>query len=451
LFLFYFTFSTAYLSGSVNIVRCGHTCNQTLTAQDRPFTFTVEFLISRRVGSMRLNRRHFVAGTAASLALPALASAQGAPIRIGEINSYTAQPAFLRPYRNGWDLAIEQVNAAGGVLGRKLESVFRDDGGKPEDAVRLAGDLINSEKVDILAGGFLSNVGLAIADFANQNKRLYVASEPLSDALVWGKGNRYTFRLRPSTYMQAAMLVEEAAKLPARKWAVVAPNYEYGQSAAKWFKELLKAAKPDVEFVVEQYPALGRIDAGATVQAIEAAKPDAIFNVTFGGDLINFVRQGNTRGLFEGRVVASMLTGEPEYMDPLGAETPKGWIVTGYPHADIASAEHTRFREAYAAKFNDYPRLGSVVGYDTVMAIAAALKKAGTTDNEKVIDAMKGLKFSSVFGMVEFRAIDHQSTLGAFVGRTDVKNGKGVMVNWRYADGEKYLPSDAVVKTLRPQ
>ncbi|MGL5114980.1 MAG: ABC transporter substrate-binding protein [Beijerinckiaceae bacterium] len=400
---------------------------------------------------MRINRRQFAAGSAATLAMPSIGRAQAGPIRIGEINSYTAQPAFLRPYRLGWELAIEQVNAAGGALGRKFETVFRDDAGKPEDAVRLAGDLINAEKVDLLSGGFLSNVGLAIADFANQNKKLYVASEPLSDALVWGKGNRYTFRLRPSTYMQAAMLVEEAAKLPAKRWAVVAPNYEYGQSAAKWFKELLKAAKPDVEFVAEQYPALGRIDAGATAQAIEAAKPDGIFNVTFGGDLINFVRQGNTRGLFEGRVVASMLTGEPEYMDPLGAETPVGWIVTGYPYADINTPAHVKFRDAYRAKYNDYPRLGSVVGYDTVNAIAAGVARAGSTDTEKMVDAMKGLKFDSPFGPVEFRAIDHQSTLGAFVGRTAVKDGKGTMVNWRYADGAKYLPSDAVVKTLRPQ
>lgn len=402
---------------------------------------------------MRIDRRKFIAGAsagAAVIAAPSLARAQGGPIKIGEINSYTAQPAFLKPYRQGWELALEQVNAAGGVLGRKIETVFRDDGGKPEDAVRHAGDLINAEKVDLLSGGFLSNVGLAIADFANQNKRLYVASEPLSDALVWAKGNRYTFRLRPSTYMQAAMLVEEAAKLPAKKWALVAPNYEYGQSAVRWFKDLLKKAKPDVEFVAEQFPALGRIDAGATVQALEASKPDAIFNVTFGADLSNFVRQGNTRGLFEGRIVVSMLTGEPEYLDPLGAEAPVGWIVTGYPHADIQTPEHVKFRDAYRAKFNDYPRLGSVVGFDTVNSIAAALAKAGSTDNEKLIEALKGLKFPSAFGAAEYRAIDHQSTLGAYVGKTAVKDGKGTMVEWRYADGAKYLPSDDVVKTLRP-
>jgi branched-chain amino acid transport system substrate-binding protein len=403
---------------------------------------------------MTIDRRSLLAGAsagAAVLAAPGLLRAQGAgPIKVGEINSYTAQPAFLKPYRQGWELALEQINAGGGVLGRKIETVFRDDGGKPEDAVRHAGDLINAEKVDLLSGGFLSNVGLAIADFAAQNKRLYVASEPLSDAVVWAKGNRYTFRLRPSTYMQAAMLVEEAAKLPAKKWAVVAPNYEYGQSAVKWFKELLAKAKPGVEFVAEQFPALGRIDAGATVQALEAAKPDAIFNVTFGADLSNFVRQGNTRGLFEGRVVVSMLTGEPEYLDPLGAEAPVGWIVTGYPQAEIKTPEHVKFRDAYMKKFSDYPRLGSVVGFDTMNSIAAALTKAGSTDTEKLVDALKGLKFPSAFGAAEYRAVDHQSTLGAYVGKTALKDGKGVMVDWRYADGAKYLPGDDVVKTLRP-
>src|SRR5690349_10993756 len=237
-----------------------------------------------------IGRRQVLAGAGAALAAPVPGRAQGAPIRIGEINSYTAQPAFLQPYRYGWTMAVEQVNAAGGVNGRSLETLHRDDAGKPEDAVRLAGELVNAEKVALLSGGFLSNVGLAIADYANQNRMLYVASEPLTDALVWSRGNRYTFRLRASTYMQSAMLVEEAAKLPARRWATVAPNYEYGQSAVRWFKELLKAAKPDVEFVAEQFPALGRIDAGATVQALAAANPDAIFNVTFAADLTNFVR-----------------------------------------------------------------------------------------------------------------------------------------------------------------
>ena len=399
-------------------------------------------------------RRQALLAAGTALGAPAALRAQGDPIRIGEINSYTAQPAFLAPYRNGWNLAVEQVNAAGGVAGRRIETIFRDDAGRPEDAVRHAGELINAERVHLLAGGFLSNVGLAIADFANQNRRLYVASEPLTDALVWARGNRFTFRLRPSTYMQAAMLAEEAAKLPSRRWVTVAPNYEYGQSAVRWFKELLTRAKPDVQFVAEQFPALGRIDAGATVQALAASNPEAIFNVTFGADLTNFVRQGNTRGLFERRRVVSMLTGEPEYLDPLGDEAPENWIVTGYPWADINTAGHTAFRDAYRARFNEPPKLGSVVGFDTVMAITAMLRRTeANTETDRMIEAMRGLRFPTAFGTeeVEFRAIDHQSTLGAFVGRTALRNGRGAMVDWRYADGRNYLPSDEVVRTLRPQ
>jgi len=399
-------------------------------------------------------RRTLLAGSAAglaALAAPRTGRAQGGPIRIGEINSYTSQPAFLQPYRNAWILAQEQVNARGGVLGRPLETVFRDDAGKPEDAVRFAGELLSNERVDLLAGGFLSNVGLALADVARQNRRLFVASEPLADALVWSQGNRYTFRLRPSTYMQAAMLVEEAAKLSARRWAVVAPNYEYGQSAVRWFKELLAKARPDVTFVAEQFPALGRIDAGATVQALAAANPEALFNVTFGADLTNFVRQGNVRGLFERRSVVSMLTGEPEYLDPLRDEAPEGWIVTGYPWEELNTPAHAAFRDAYRRRWNEPPRLGSVVAHETVTAIAAALARAGTTDNERLVEAFRGLRYDGVFGPVEFRAIDHQSTLGAFVGRTALRGGRGRMVDWRYADGAAYLPPDEVVRTLRPQ
>lgn len=399
-----------------------------------------------------LPRRTALLGAAATLAAPAVQAQEG-PIRIGEINSYSSQPAFLTPYRNAWNMAQDEVNAAGGVNGRRIETVFRDDAGRPEDAVRHAGELISSERVNLLAGGFLSNVGLAIADFANQNRRLFVASEPLTDALVWARGNRYTFRLRPSTYMQCAMLVEEAAKLPARRWATVAPNYEYGQSAVRWFKELLTRAVPGTQFVAEQFPALGRIDAGATVQALAGANPEAIFNVTFGADLTNFVRQGSTRGLFERRRVVSMLTGEPEYLDPLGDEAPENWIVSGYPAAEINNPTHTRFREAYRARFREAPKLGSVVAYDTVTAIAAMLRKAPNTETDTMVDAMRGLKFGGAFGEaeIEFRAIDHQSTLGAYIGRTALRNGRGVMVDWRYADGRNYLPSDEVVRTLRPQ
>jgi branched-chain amino acid transport system substrate-binding protein len=377
-------------------------------------------------------------------------SAAAQPIVLGELNSYKQFPGFLEPYKKGMELAMSEINSAGGVLGRTAGARFPRRQRQSGDAVRVAEELISRERAKLLMGTFASNVGLAVADLAKQRKVLFLAAEPLTDKIVWEGGNKYTFRLRASTYMQTAMLVPEAAKLRKKRWAIVYPNYEYGQSATDAFKkQMIFLQSGGVEFVEQAVP-LGKIEAGSVVQALLDSKPDAIFSSLFGPDLARFVREGQVRGLFKDRPVFNLLGGEPEYLDPLKDEAPVGWWVTGYPWYAIDTPQHKRFRDAYQAKFNDYPRLGSVVGYSTVYAAAAALRKAGSTDTEKLVAAMKGLAFDSPFGRVTFRALDHQSTMGAYVGRTAVKDGKGVMVDWRYADGKDYLPSDEQVKRLRP-
>jgi branched-chain amino acid transport system substrate-binding protein len=388
--------------------------------------------------------------TAAAACLGGPALAQGT-IKIGELNSYKSQPAFLDPYKKGWELAVEEINAKGGLLGRKIEVISRDDGANPGDAVRVANELVTREGVNIIAGTFLSHIGLAVTEFAGKEKVFFLASEPLTDKITWQNGNRYTFRLRPSTYMQVAMLMPHAVAAKKKRWALIYPNFEYGQSAAAAFKEMLKKAQPDVEFVTEQAPPLGRVEAGTVVQAIDDAKPDAIFNVLFGPDLAKLVREGTTRGSFKDRTVVSLLSGEPEYLDPLKDEAPVGWIVTGYPWEEINTPSHKTFLDAYRKRWNDYPRLGSIVGYDTMKSLAAGITKAGSTDTEKLITAFRGLKVEGgPFGTFEYRASDQQATVGAFVGKIAVKNGKGTMSDFSYIDGATVLPSDEEVKKLRP-
>ena len=367
-------------------------------------------------------------------------------VKIGELNSYKVFPAFLEPYKKGMELAVEEINRSGNV---KIQLVTRDDGGTPGDAVRVAEELISRERVNVLMGTFASNVGLAVANLANQRKILFLASEPLTDKMVWEHGNRYTFRLRPSTYMQTAMLVPEAARLKKRRWAIVYPNYEYGQSATASFKKLLSQAQPGVEFVAEQAPALGKIDAGAVVQALAEAKPDAIFSSLFAADLQKFVREGNTRGLFKHTAVFNLLGGEPEYLDPLKDETPQGWWVTGYPWSEIDTPQHKAFLDGYRKRWKDYPRLGSVVGYSAVYSVANAVRKAKSAETEKLVEALKGLQMQTPFGPIEWRALDHQSTMGAYVGQLAKKDGKGTMVNWRYADGARVQPPEQEIRNLR--
>jgi branched-chain amino acid transport system substrate-binding protein len=393
-----------------------------------------------------------IAALGLSLAAAPTVSAQPAPVKVGELNSYGRMAAFAVPYRNGLNLALDEINAKGGVLGgRKLEFIIRDDGATPGDAVRVAEELVTRENVSMLVGTFLSNIGLAVSDFANQKKTLFIASEPLTDAITMASGNPYTYRVRPGTFMQTRMLVDAVKAKGIKKWAIIAPNYEYGQSAAASFKRLIKEATPDAEIVVEQYPALGKFaeGAGATITAIDAAKPDGIFNVLFGADLPAFVREGATRSLFKDRTVVSLLTGEPEYMLPLKDETPEGWIVTGYPWEQITDPAHKVFVDAYRAKFNDTPRLGSMLGYVVVYMVRDLINKAGGTETDKLIAAFNDMKFDTIVGPVNMRGLDRQSSLGGWVGVTTQKGGQGVMKDWKFVDGASVMFPEADVKAAQ--
>ncbi|MDG1295152.1 MAG: ABC transporter substrate-binding protein [Planktomarina sp.] len=400
-----------------------------------------------------MKRSTFLKGLAytAALALTPLAAvAEDGPIIVGEINHYKRMAAFAGPYKQGIELAIEQINAGGGVLDRPLEFIFRDDQGEPGEAVKIAEELMTREGAVMLTGSILSNVGLAISSFAGEKGYVYMASEPLADSLVWSAGNPYTFRLRSSTHMQAGMLAEAAAASGAKKFATIAPNYSYGQDAVAAFKTALLALVPDAKFVAEQWPGVFKIDAGAEVQALERSKPDAIYNVTFGTDLAKLVREGGDRGLFDGRKVFSLLSGEPEYLDPLGDEAPEGWTVTGYPWYDLNDGPAGAFVRDYQARYDTAPRLGSMVGYMTVQSIAAAIGRAGSTETEAIRMAFEGLPVATPVGDIVFRAADNQSTMGAYVGTTALRDGGGVMVDWTYKEGADYLPSAEEVKALRP-
>jgi branched-chain amino acid transport system substrate-binding protein len=401
------------------------------------------------------SRRIFVLPIAA-LALLA-SSAPGplfaqAPIKIGEINSYSGIGApFTGPYKLGVEMAVEEINAKGGVLGRKLEVLFRDDKGQPAEAVKQAQELVESDKVALIAGTFLSNVGLAVSDWAKQNKVMFVAAEPLTEALTWAKGHDHVVRLRPNTYEQGRMLADKAGKMKYVKWATIGPNYEYGKRAWETFRDRLKELKPDVQVVGEHWPTLGKIEPGPMVTAILNQNPDALYVSLFGSDWLAFVREAAKRGLFQKTFVVGILLGEPEYIDPLKLEAPEGMLVTGYPWYDIGAPAHKDWVARYMKKTDKTPVLGSLIGYVTYVSVAEGLKKAGGTDTDKLVAAFKNLKVETPIGPITFRASDGQSTLGAWVGTTkvDAKRGVGIMVNHEYIPGEKVLPSDEEVKKLR--
>ncbi|HSB77571.1 MAG TPA: ABC transporter substrate-binding protein [Candidatus Methylomirabilis sp.] len=402
---------------------------------------------------MRHTARWVGLGLAAVMLLGGRSDANAqTPIKIGEINSYSGIAAgFTLPYRQAVEMAVDEVNGAGGLLGRKVEVLFRDDKGNPAEAIKHAQGLVTEEKVSLLAGTFLSNVGLAVSDFARQNRIPFVAAEPLTEAITWSQGHRYVFRVRPNTYSQGRVLAERAAKLPYRKWAVIGPNYEYGHRAWETFWARLKELKPDVQVIAEHWPTLGQIEPSGYVTALQSEKPEAVYVSLFGSDWIAFVREASQRGLFQRAFFVGILLGEPEYMDPLKLEAPEGMLVTGYPWYDIQTPAHRDFVARFEKRTGRTPVMGSLVGYITFLSIFGAIRKAQSTEAEKMVAALEGLRVETPIGPITFRPFDHQSTMGCWVGMTkrDPKRGVGIMQNWEYVPGDKLLPSESEIRKMR--
>ena len=384
----------------------------------------------------------------ASLIIVMAGSVHAANWKIGELNSYADFPEFANGYRQGWQLAVDEINAAGGIAQRQLEVISVDDGAARRSATRRAQELIVNHEVDLLAGTFLSDVGLAVSSVAAKNRKVFIAAGPQSDTLTWHRGNRYTFRLRPSTYMQVAMLVELAAAMPAQRWAIVAPNYEYGQSAVANFRTMLKARRPDVVFVGEQWPALGKLDAPSVMSALARARPDAVFNATFGADLLRLLRESRRTRVFEQARLVSMDGSDSEIIKTLRGTALAGWMVAGLPASGIDRPEYTRFRQAFRGRFGSEPQLPALIGYSMIQAIAQALRQAQSAESDVLIDTLRGLEFEAPVGPIRIRAIDHQATMGAFIGRLAPRSETAV--EWRYLDGANYLPDEEFVRSNRP-
>ena len=293
------------------------------------------------------------------------------------------------PTSKGWELAVEEVNAAGGVLGRKLEVWSRDDNGNPGDAVRVAEELSRARRS--------AAPGHVRLERRARRRRLRQAAEgALHRRRAAHRQDRlgptatgYTFRLRPSTYMQTAMLVPDAAKLKKKRWAIVYPNYEYGQSATGASR--LQKAQPASSSSPSRRCRSARSTPARSCRRWPTPSPTRSSPrcsvPTSPGSCARA-----TRAAVQGREVFNLLAGEPEYLDPLKDEAPNGWYVTGYPWNAIKTPEHKKFLDAYQSQAQrlSAARLGRRLLDDHDRG-RPALKTAGSLDNEKLVAAMKGL------------------------------------------------------------
>ncbi|MCB1556962.1 MAG: ABC transporter substrate-binding protein [Alphaproteobacteria bacterium] len=325
------------------------------------------------------------------------------PIKIGGIFSLTALPSEMGSARDGVELAVKEFNEAGGLNGRMAELLVRDDKGEPGDAVRVAEELIFRDNVSAIVATTFSHASLALSETSRRHKMPYFGAFGSVNELTWEKGHKYTFIIEPPPVAATAILAEEAAKLPAKRWAILAPDYAYGRSFSASFREHLKKMRPDVEFVSEHWAPFGKLDAGPTVQALNREKPDAIINLLFGSDLVKYLRAARTRGVLQDVPQFSPTLGFPLEADFMGDELPMGWIVMGYPWQGINTPEHKAFVEKFTKTYE--------------------------------------VSFPTLYGL-----------MGYFVGRMEKdQDGNGMMMDWRWPNIEEYMPSDEWIRSVRPQ
>jgi len=375
-------------------------------------------------------------------AVPAMAAAPaGEPIKIGEMTSYAAFPDEGQKWQQGWRLALDEVNRQGGVMGRPLVIVSRDDKGNPAEAVKLMEAFKNLEDIKIVMGTIFSHVGLAASGYAKQNHMLMFRSYAGSPKFTAEAGHDLYFQIQPPIPVWSGILADKAAESGRKKWAFIAADYEFSRASIALFQDNLKRLNPDVSFVETQWFPIGKLDAGAVAQVVARAKPDGIFVVAFGGDYARLMREGTKRALFKDRLTIGPYAGNTGFIKPLGKEAPVGWLSCGgYPLDKIQGEDHKKFVNAFRAIYGDDPYIASFYAYSVVKILAKAMDGAGSDDPEKVAAYIKSHTFDVPGYTLSFRA-DGISSLGDWVGHTGFKNGVPTIIDPVYIKPDPYLPS----------
>ena len=350
---------------------------------------------------------------------PVGANAQ-VPIKIGIIDSYSGPPStFTYDVRDAFKLAIDEINAKGGVLKRKIEFTTRDDKFKVDLALSMAKELVMMEKVDLLMGTINSAATLAVSEYCKTEKTPFIVTFSKSEKITGEKGHRYVFEVSENTVMIGKAAAAGLAKKSYIKYWIAGDDYEYGHACADATWNTLKKLKPNVELMGQSWWKVGEPELTPYLTAISAAKPDAVIFSPGGATITNLMKVSKTTGFAEKFPIYLHTATEHSNLAPLGLDAPEKVIGTSnyhfyYPDTPKNKAFVKAFKDAYGRE----PKVGALYGYLAAQFITKAVEKAGKMDREKFIDALSGLKVDSPIGEIEMRAFDHQAMLPMFMGVT---------------------------------
>ncbi|MCC6610675.1 MAG: ABC transporter substrate-binding protein [Burkholderiales bacterium] len=348
------------------------------------------------------------------------AMAQGKTVKVGFLSGFTSVCAPLTESNlKGVRLGVEQINAAGGLLGDKIDLLVRDTKTQPDEGVLQMRRLLLEDKVPFVLGPCSSAVNIAISQLSKQFKRIQISSVANTHRATEELGHKYYFQVVPNTRMEARAVAQIAAKQPWKRWVTIGLDYEWGHVGIEAFLQKMKELRPDIEVVKQYWPKIGETDYNTFITGIQADKPDAVIAFLFGPALINFTRQARGLGLYD-QVKSVVSLYSVDMLKPMGAETPLNQL--GWARAPFFALEGPAFEtffKQYRERYNnDIPDDWAVMGYDAVMLLRAGVEKSKSLDPDKVADALSGITLQSLRGPITVRAADHMASVPVFVGWT---------------------------------
>ncbi|NYT39047.1 ABC transporter substrate-binding protein [Allopusillimonas soli] len=392
------------------------------------------------------NRSVAVAALAGALAAaPALAAEK--PITIGAIYIMSGSAATYGKFaEQGIQIALDEINGSGGVLGRTLQLKLEDGQGKAATAIQAARKLVYQDNADVLMGLDSSGVAQGLTPVVPELGKPFIITHAATPDATGKLCNAFTYRDSVNVHQNMKGAAEIAASTSATKWTTIGPDYAFGHQTWEFFSKYLKALKPDAQIMDNPaFPRFGAEDFTPFIDSVMAAKPDGVMISLWGGDLVNFVRQANNRGFFkQGYEVLVAVGAATEVLTALGDQMPEGvWLGTRYWYDAHDNDINKKFVAAYKKAYGAPPSYNAEGAYVAVHAFKAAMEKAGSVDGKAVAQALSGLTVDAPTGKLTFRKGDNQALIGPTWGKTGSMNaddGIRSLTQVHTFDGEKITP-----------
>ncbi|RNI25104.1 ABC transporter substrate-binding protein [Flexivirga caeni] len=346
-------------------------------------------------------------------------SGRGGSVTIGESTSLSGSIANLgQTGLQGLQLAAADMNASGGLLGKKIKVVSADDNAQPATGASEARSMITKNHAVALFGPVSSAVAAAQEQVAAQYKVPIFFHTSNDVGLMTKTFTPYAFQDVPNTMMEPRAVADYLAKKVGNKQitiATFAPDYSFGHDTVDGFLQALKTLHVNYKLVKQEFPPLGASNISSYLSALVSAHPQYVFNAQYGGDLVAFTKQAAQFGFFKDTTVIAMYAYAP--LAALGSSAPAGAI--GFDRApfwEIKTPEMTKFVSEFKAKYGKYPTEWAILAYSAAQEWAYAVKKAGSFDSAKVIKELPGASVPTIIGSMTVRACDHQSEVPEYVG-----------------------------------